>query len=126
MTEPTKRLGRPPSGNALSPAERQRRYRERQKAKAPDPGETLRLKGMLEELRKECERLSGKIISLEAGIKSRDRDIARRAKEIDAKTAENHRLAQMVSELKAAAAPRPESPVIERPAVSYRQRRRSS
>jgi hypothetical protein len=120
MTEPTKRLGRPPSGNALSPAERQRRYRERQKAKATDPGEVLRLRGLVDELRKECERLAGKVITLESGIKARDRDIERRSREVDAKTAENHRLAQMVSELRAAAAPRPEPA---EPAVSYRRRR---
>jgi hypothetical protein len=90
MTVPVsapKPRGRKPSGSALTPAERQKRYRERQKAKLAEASviplrdETTRAR--ITELNRENDALAIKVDRLARELQARDNENARLRKRLD-------------------------------------------
>lgn len=92
MTTTTARRGRPATGTALTAAERQRRYRERMKAKLSE-GSTVPLRdekaaARIADLDAENDRLASKVARLEREAQAKDATIARLTKRLDELTAD--------------------------------------
>lgn len=86
------RRGRPATGTALTAAERQRRYRERQKAllaeASSQPLRDEKAAVRIAELDAENDRLASKVARLEREVQAKDATIARLTKRLDDLTAD--------------------------------------
>ncbi len=90
MTTPdptTTRRGRPATGTALTPAERQRRYREKLKAKLAEasskPLRDEKAEARIAELERENDTLAAEVARLERELKAKDATIARLSKRLE-------------------------------------------
>lgn len=70
LEQPKRGRGRPATGAAMTPAEKQKAYRERQKkeAAADVDGQIKLLSHLLEQARENNQRLAGKVIDLEKDL----------------------------------------------------------